>query len=363
MERERVVAFRLARHGLQERRARPLAATVACPASDVVRGSALLASAARADGVTRAAYDGAVDAGELVVAPSLRAAIHALAPADVVLFGRGLIARDDDELAEQLGRTLRAQLGAVGIAPHEALREVAEATAAALTDDRALSKDELHDELRGRVRPELLPWCAGCRSHHVAPMLWRYGGVEAGIRLDAARRFVLGSLGPPPEPEETVRRFLRFYGPATAKDFTAWAGVARATGRRLWERVAGELLEAPVDGARAWLLADDEPAMSSPPPAHGLRLLPPGDPFLYGPNRPLLAPDEALRKRVFRALAAPGVVLGDGVVVGLWRMRSAGGRSELEVEPIRPIDGDALGAEAAHVAAARGSGGAVVRLA
>jgi len=362
MESERIVAFRLARHGLGERRARPLAEVAACPASDVVRGSALLALAARADGVTPETYSRAVDDGEVVVAPSLRAAIHAHARADVALFGRALIARDDDALAEQLGRTLRVRLGHVGIPAGEALQEVAEATAAVLADGRALAKDELHEELRGRVRPELLPWCDGCRSHHVPPMLWRFGGVEAGMRLNAARRFILGSVGPPPEGGEVVRRYLRFYGPSTASDFTAWAGVARATGRRLWADVEGELGEVRIDGARTWLLADDEAELASPPAAGGLRLLPPGDPFLQGPNRALLAPDAALRKRVFRPLASPGVVLADGVIVAVWRVRSRGRRSEFEVEPVAAVDRDALEAEAARVAAARGSDGAVVRL-
>jgi hypothetical protein len=40
---------------------------------------ALLALAARSDGVTREAYDRATDSGELVITLSLWAAIHALA--------------------------------------------------------------------------------------------------------------------------------------------------------------------------------------------------------------------------------------------------------------------------------------------
>ena len=32
-------------------------------------------------------------------------------------------------------------------------------------------------------------------------------------------------------------------------------------------------------------------ALESPPTARGIRLLPPGDPYLQKPNRPLLAPD------------------------------------------------------------------------
>ncbi len=362
MEPERIVAFRLARHGLDARRGRTPVEAAACPASDVVRGSALLALAARAEGLTRVRYDALVDAGDLVVAPGLRAAVHAVAPADVGLFGRSLIGRDDDELAEQLGRTARGRLAAAGIGATDALREVAEATVAALGHGRALSKDELHEELRGRVRGELLPWCEVCGSHHVAPMLWRYAGMEVGMRLDSARRFVLGSPGPSATPADAVRRFLRVYAPSTAEHFTAWAGVARATGRRLWAGLRDELSEVQVGDVRAWLLAADEAALASPPAALGLRLLPPGDPFLQAPNRAVLVPDAALRRRVFRPLAGPGVVLLGGVVVGLWRVRSQGRRAEFDVEAFGVVDREALEAEAALVAAVRGSERAIVRM-
>jgi hypothetical protein len=190
-------------------------------------------------------------------------------------------------------------------------------------------------------------------------MLWRFAGVEVGMRLDAARRFVLGPVGPDREPTDTVRRFLRVYGPSTPGEFTAWTGVPRAAGRRLWAALAGELAELSVAGSRGWLLADDVDVVASAPSPAGLRLLPPGDPFLAGPNRALLAPDPGLRKRLFRSLWSPGAVLAGGRVVGIWRVRGA----EFAVEPCGPVDRDALAAEAARVAAVRGEEPAVVRLA
>jgi hypothetical protein len=159
-----------------------------------------------------------------------------------------------------------------------------------------------------------------------------------------------------------VRRFLRVYAPSTAEHFTAWAGVARATGRRLWAGLRDELSEVQVGDVRAWLLAADEAALASPPAALGLRLLPPGDPFLQAPNRAVLVPDAALRRRVFRPLAGPGVVLLGGVVVGLWRVRSQGRRAEFDVEAFGVVDREALEAEAALVAAVRGSERAIVRM-
>ena len=125
MDLEQVVAFRLARHGLRpSARRRPWRRRSPCPASDFARGSALLALAARTDAVTREGYDRAVDAGELWVGPSLRAAIHAQDPADAARFGPALVAGDDDELAEQLGTGARRHLAEVGIPAGEALAEV-----------------------------------------------------------------------------------------------------------------------------------------------------------------------------------------------------------------------------------------------
>jgi len=91
-----------------------------------------MALAARSDIAPTEAYDRATDCGELVIAPSLRAAIHALAPSDFTLHGRALVAEDDEELGEQLGPGLQRQLGEQEVAPGDALREVAEATTSAL---------------------------------------------------------------------------------------------------------------------------------------------------------------------------------------------------------------------------------------
>jgi hypothetical protein len=360
MERDQVLAFRLARHGLAERGARSLAEAAACPASDFVRGAALLALVARSAQVSRAAYDQATDSGELVLAPSLRAAIHALAPADFALYGQGLVASDDGELIEQLGQQLKRELGGAGIAPSEALAEVAAATTATLAGGQALTKDELHAELRSRVRDELLPWCRGCGSHHVAPMLWRFAGVQAGMRCDSKRRYLLGEPSTPPPPVEAARRFLRFYGPATAKELAAWTGVARTHARRLWGELEDELAEVRLDGRRTWVLREDDPELASPPAARGVRLVPPRDPYLQQADRATLAPDPDLRKRLFRPVASPGGVLQEGRLAGMWRARARGKRTEIEVEELEPIDRDELESEAERVAAARGSEAAEV---
>ena len=357
---EQVLAFRLARSGLASRDAQTLAEAAACPASDFTRDAALLALAARREGLTRREYDDATDAGDLVVAHVVRGAIHAVAPDDLGLYGRALISSDDGELAVQLGRQVQRLADEKGFAPTNALDEVAEATKDALRGGRALAKNELHDELRARVGADLLPWCRGCKSYHVAPMLWRYGGAKAGARLDARRRYVLAEPATSPAAAGAVKRFLHFYGPANAADFAEWSGVARTHAERLWRQVEGELSEVSVGRRKGWTLTEDLGDLESPPDAHGVRFLPPGDPYLQKPNRPLLAPEAELRKRLFRPVASPGAVLRDGRLVGLWRVKARGKKAEVTVDTLGRVGSKDLEQETHPVAEIRGATGALL---
>jgi Winged helix DNA-binding domain len=362
MDADQVLAFRLARSGLVGRDARDLAEAAACPASDFARDAALLALGARIEGLSREAYDHAVDEGDVVVAHVVRGAIHALAPRDLALYGRALVARDDSELGVQLGRQVRRLAEEKGFGPREALDEVAAATKDALSGGAVLDKNELHEELRGRVRADLMPWCRGCKSHHVAPMLWRYATIEAGARLDSERRYTRGKPGRTPRASGAVRRFLGFYGPAGPGDFAEWAGLAPPHARRLWDEAAGDLAEVRVGKGTAWLIGDDLDALESPPAAEGICLIPPGDPYLQKPNRPLLAPDPELRKRLFRPVASPGVVLRDGRLAGLWRVKAKGKKTEITVEKIGRLARRDLEEEAQRVAELRGAGEATLVL-
>lgn len=353
---EQVLAFRLARSGLATRSDGGLAEAAACPASDFSRDAALLALAARTEGVTREDYVSAVDSGDLVVAHVVRGAIHALAPGDFATYGRALIASDENDLAAQLGRQVQRLAEENGFAPCEALDEVAAATEDALAKGRKLGKVELHEELRGRVSEDLMPWCQGCETNHVAPMLWRYATVKAGVRLDSSRNYMIGEPGSPPSPSESVRRFLGFYGPATSGDFADWAGLAKPHAQRLWDDVADELTEVGVGKGKGWLLTEDLAAIESPPAAEGIRLLPPGDPYLQKPNRPLLAPE--LRSRLFRPVASPGAVLREGRLVGMWKVKAKGKKAEVTVERLTKLTRRDLEEEAGRIAGLRGASGA-----
>ena len=363
MDGDRVLAFRLARSGLAVREAREWSEALACPASDFVRDAALLALAARVEGVSQDAYEQAVDAGDVVVAHVVRGAIHALAPRDFALYGRALIARRDDDLGVQLGRQVQRLAAEKDFAATAALEHVAQATKDALAGGRRLDKDELHEELRGRVPGDLMPWCRGCRSHHVAPMLWRCATTSAGVRLDSRRRYTMGTPGRTPKASGAVRRFLGFYGPSTPGDFAEWAGLARPHGQRLWDEATDDVVEVKVGRRTCWLLHEDLGALESPQAPEGVRLLPPGDPYLHKANRPLLAPEPGLRKRLFRPVASPGAVLKDGRLAGVWRIRAKGKKVELTVEKIGRLARRDLETEAERVAAVRGAADVTLTLA
>lgn len=356
-----VLAFRLQRTGPSGAAAPDLATAAACPASDFSRDAALLALAARTDQIDREHYRQAVDSGDLVVAHVVRGAIHALAPSDLGLYGRALIVRDDDELlGAQLGRQVQRLAAEKGFSPTAALGEVAAATGDALVDGAALDKNALHAALRERVHADLMPWCKGCGSHHVAPMLWRYATVEAGVRLDSERRYRAATVAETPAASDAARRFLSFYGPSTSRAFAEWAGVPPRHAKVIWAELADQLVEVEVDGDRAALLRDDLDALRSPSAPTGLHLLPPGDPLLQKPNRPLIAPDAEIRKRLFRPVASPGAVLHDGRLVGLWRAKAKGRRTELGVEALGRFPRRELRDLAQRLATLRGTEEAVV---
>jgi hypothetical protein len=194
-------------------------------------------------------------------------------------------------------------------------------------------------------------------------MLWRYATVKAGVRLDSERRYRMGKPGRPRAASEAVRRFLGFYGPATPGDFAEWAGLAKPHADRLWDDAAGDLAEIRVGKSRGWLMSEDLGALESAPAAEGIRLLPPGDPYLQKPNRPLLAPDPDLRKRLFRPVASPGAVLRDGRLTGLWRVKAKGRKAELSVEKLGRLRRGDLEEEAERVAELRGAAEAALVLA
>jgi hypothetical protein len=379
--REQAVAFRLAAEGLAEPAPSVEAAASGWSLQDSPPGSAQLALAARVEGLAPDAVERALAERRLLATPNPRTATAVVPAGEAAAFGAALLPRDEAGLRHVLG-------GALQDAPELPAGEAAAAGVAAVRealDGRVLSRDNLHAELRERLPRELLPWCPGCESHHARRGLLvvaalhgalciagRAGRQPAFARTD---QWLDGAFGAAPPPAaagaELVRRYLSRYAPSTPALLAEWAGLAREHARGLWELVAGELVEVRVerDGARprrAWALAADADRLAAPPAADGVRLLPPGDPLLLARDRDLLFPDPAVRKRAWKPIGSPGVVVAGGELVALWRGRKQGRALAVEVEPLVPL-AEAVRAEIAEAAeraaAHRGCAGATVAFA
>jgi Winged helix DNA-binding domain len=351
VDRAQALAFRIARHHLNERVVDAERAAVV-GLQDTPPGSAALALAARAD-VRPEALDG------LILVPSVRGAPLAVARRDLALFTAGLEPPDEKAAKIVVGNAWKSL---EGITAMEALDRVSDAVRDSLSSG-PLARDDFHQALRERLPEELLWWCRSCNSHHVHPSLWRATGIR-GVLAIVGREGRSAVFGAPPQGEavedpgaELARRFLHAYGPARPKLLADWAGIASSHAEVLWKR-AGELAQVDLDGKQAWILAEDAATFADPPRAEGVRLLPNLDPLGAGRDRELLVPDPARRKKIWTVLGGPGMLLVDGEVAGLWRPAKKGKKLVVTVEPLgrlSKVAKDALAAEVARLAPFRGA--------
>ncbi|MFI7674038.1 DNA glycosylase AlkZ-like family protein [Actinophytocola sp. NPDC049390] len=308
-------------------------------------------------------------APELVLALTMRGSPHLHRRAVLPLLRAALRPRDNEMLRAYLGGygdTLIAS-GADGPA---LLDEVARAMRDAFPGETA-TKGELSAAVSPLVPGIARPWCEGCGVHHVADGLFRVATLYAGIELvpGAGRRlrFRLGT-DPAQDPgvdhaaRELLRTVVRVAGPLTLGDLVTWLDTRSVTAppgwlRPVWSDLVDDLVEVDVGDvtlhADPAVLDDDAPA---PPP---LLLLPPRDTYLLG-HRPLLVPDRAVATELWRPLGSAGPVVVDGEPAGVWRARKSGRTLEITVTSGHTLAAEALDAQGAVVAAARGHDGKVV---
>ncbi len=132
-----------------------------------------------------------------------------------------------------------------------------------------------------------------------------------------------------------VREYLAAYGPATPAQFAQWLAAPRPWATELFAALAGDLRQVELDGAAAWLAADDSTPPSGPP--RGVRLLPYFDPYAVGGQpRALLFGGRAAERALSRTGQAGcfPVLLIDGAVRGVWHQRSSGRSVDITVEPL-----------------------------
>jgi hypothetical protein len=345
---DNVLAFRLHTQGLNERDKTPQQVAAGFTLQDSPPQAALTALNARSSEAAR--LDELLLRRELVALPNPRTAITILPAPDVATYLEALKPPDE--------RALKAILLNAAPGDYESARRHAVAAITDALDGRVLSRDALHEELRHRLPQELLPWCPACRSHHARRGLLSVAALDGALciagregRQNTFARTDQWITLPPADdaPAEFARRYLHHLGPSTHTDLAAWAGIAPSHAKALIKSIEDELTQV----GKAFLLADDLDTFENPPKPRGVRLLGPGDPLLNARDREVLAPDEVVRKRIWRPVGSPGVVLHDGVLAGIWRARKQGRRLSVETEWLgEPV---AIDEEAERLARLRGA--------
>jgi len=329
LTRDQALAYRVAAHQLH-RRGDPLTAVAACGIQESPPGWAPVALHARATS--------APDPQSVLTVNAMRGAPYVVPREDVAVFTTALVPDDDAGLKAVVGSIVAGEVAAAGFSLRGALDLVADAARDGLAGG-PLERDAFHQALRERLPDGLLPWCGGCKSHHVRPGLWRTLGPLGVTVMPAKATWALAAEPVPPLAQaraELVRRFLRCYGPGTHTQLAAWAQTAPAHAKALFAAVGDELEPVRYAGRKAWILAADRPRIEQPPAARGIRVLGGFDPYVAQPDREALVPDPAARKRLFPAVGRPGVVLHDGVLVALWRGRKKGEVLDVELDWFGP---------------------------
>ncbi|MBF6329386.1 winged helix DNA-binding domain-containing protein [Nocardia transvalensis] len=386
-----VIAFRLHAHHLTHRqRADDLHEVAgACGIQNSPPGSALLALHARVEDVTQDRIDHLVgEEKSLLQTWCMRGSPYYFPTADAPVFTTGVL--PDTETARlHLIVGIDQSLNELGMG----LDEAVDATAAEIEtvlSGRQLAINELGEELSERIARKLSPaqrktWQAA--GPYAANQPLGEGVVHFCIRLLTLRGIVcfaprsankapfvlvkewLGRPLPHVDPDSAratlLRRYLQCYGPSTRKDFAAWVGVSAGDVDPWWTTVEDELTPVEFDGNRTWILADDLDALRSPPEARGARLLPPNDPYTQMRDRDTIV-DKKYHRDVWKTVGAPGTVLADGHIAGIWRPRKSGRNLTLTITTFRSLTAGLhkqLREEADHVAELRGASTAQVEFA
>ena len=246
VDRDQVLAFRAAAHGLDRRRSPDDLAAVAgaCGVQDTPPRNADVALAARLD-LAGPVVAAAVAGRQVVLTWSLRGAPHLVPPEDHAVFTLGARPADAKSLEAVAGGTGPA-VAAAGVDLADAFARIEEAMVAALGDE-VLTKAEVSAAVTAAVEPALAPWCRACEAHHPPEGLFRAALLAGRIVLTSTAPVTLARtvmwLGREPAGDldalrrQLLERYLRCYGPSTAAHFGAWAGIGPADARRRWRLV------------------------------------------------------------------------------------------------------------------------------
>ena len=361
VDREQVLAYRIAAQGLHRDEPDPAALAVFDLGLQNTQGeTAALSLAARVD--SPVTEESLVDDPRFVLAWTHRGAPHFHRRDELLAVIAGLVPLDEADAMARM-QWQRRQVEAAGMSATDGL--FAAASAIREVVDKPMTKGAVSTAVTKIIPAGLSYWCRGCQATHILEQVMRLATVHGGARLEAG--VSPATLAPiegrprmrtKPDPAAAtaiVAAYLRLHGPATPSEAAGFVGTTTTAAKRMWP---GELTEVRVAGCRAFLATEDIPRLAEPPEPDLVRLLPPWDPFLQSRDRAVLVPDKALQKEVWRVIGNPGALLVHGELAGTWRTKGSG-RKRLDVTispfwsltaPVRKL----AEAEAERVAVARG---------
>ncbi|GAB3320877.1 crosslink repair DNA glycosylase YcaQ family protein [Geodermatophilus aquaeductus] len=304
---------------------------------------------------------GALDAGELALAWTLRGAPHLYRRADLPAVATATAPFSEADAAKRVFDAARP-LRAAGIPVLTALDTIAGRMREIVTEPTV--KGEMSRRLSDALRVDGEPgpynrFCVPCDAVHLWEQPFRLSALRAGLELQPGTSPPvlqpvpgLAPAGTVPGRLDVVRAYLHLLGPATHQHVAGYLDAPVTDVKAHWPEDA---VEVTVDGQRRWLLADDVDRLGAVP-SGVTRLLGPFDLFLQGRDRETIA-DPARRKELWPTLGRPGAVLAGGGIAGVWRPRKAGKALTVTVEPwetLSPAVRAAIGKQAERLAAFRG---------
>jgi hypothetical protein len=137
---------------------------------------------------------------------------------------------------------------------------------------------------------------------------------------------------------EIVRRYLRAYGPAGRSEFARWWGMQPAPAGRVLKTFESELSEVDVEGDRAWVLAEDLPAIERAHLPAEPRLLPAFDAYVAGTRPRSSLVEQRFEDNVFRRAGwISPVIIVAGRIVGIWKHEAGDKRTNVTIEPFQKV--------------------------
>ena len=299
----------------------------------------------RARGLDDAAVERAFNAGEILRTHLLRPTWHFVTPADV----RWLLKLTGPRVHQVNGGMYRR------LELDEAtLRRCGDAIAGALVGGRALTRDQLRDELEGAgIATPGGPDRAGQRLAYIVMWAELEGLIASGPRLGKQFSYMLlderapggGPFDRDAALAELAGRYVRSHGLATAADLANWSGLTLTDARRGIAAARPALLREDVDGQTYWFADAPLPPRAPSPAAYLLSIY---DEYTIGyKDRSAIISAEDGARLGAMGNALQNVMVIDGRIVGTWRRTLAKNTLGVELNPFQALSEEQRAALAA----------------